>query len=307
MCIGLIAAIAASLIPWITVIAVLAVNASVLARTGPRRYGLIQTFSAMHRMCGAAMHLGTLRAAKPFSQLEALAAHRATSARVRHALRVPGLPGRLPLGLGNWLNLLCLAEWAASLYTIDRVSRLRGDLQTVYDLVGALDAAVAVASYLDWAPTWCRAVEGPGRLIDIKGGRHPLLEHPVPNDLCIRNRSALVSGSNMAGKTTFIKMIGINVILGRTLGFCLAESAVVPAAPVMACIRSQQSVESGRSRYFDEIEAILSFLHSAPLAPLIVLDEPFSGTNTTERIAAAKAVLTALSEHSLVLATTPRC
>lgn len=73
---------------------------------------------------------------------------------------------------------------------------------------------------------------------------------------------------------------------------------------MLACIRSEQSVESGKSRYFAEAEAILSFLCNGVRSPLVALDEPFSGTNTTERIAAAKVVLEALSEHSLVLATT---
>ena len=72
----------------------------------------------------------------------------------------------------------------------------------------------------------------------------------------------------------------------------------------MVCIGCQPSVESGKSRYFDEIEAILSFLRSGAQTPQLVLDEPFSGTNTTERIAAAKAVLAALNLHSVVLATT---
>ncbi|MEO8464008.1 MAG: hypothetical protein ABI640_01595 [Gammaproteobacteria bacterium] len=110
----------------------------------------------------------------------------------------------------------------------------------------------------------------------------------------------------MAGKTTFIKMVGINIIFGQTLGFCLASKAVIPRSSVRASIRAEHSVESGRSHYFAEIEAILSFLESAKQGScrLFLIDELFSGTNTVERIAAARAVLESISSNAQVLVTT---
>lgn len=142
--------------------------------------------------------------------------------------------------------------------------------------------------------------------VEIEAGYHPLLAAPVCNSITLHGRSALVSGSNMAGKTTFVKMVAINVVFGRTLGICLAARAAIPGASVLAAIRAEHSTESGKSRYFAEMEALLSFLRIAAEGrhPIIVIDEPFSGTNTAERIAAAKAVLEALGERATVLATT---
>ena len=113
-------------------------------------------------------------------------------------------------------------------------------------------------------------------------------------------------GSNMAGKTTFVKMLALNVILGRTMGFCLASRAVLPCVPVMASIHGNHSVASGKSHYFAEVEAIRGFIESQrdTRGGLFVLDEPFNGTNTQERIAIAYAVLRALGKRSLVLVTT---
>ena len=304
LCVGLVAGMSMSLVPLGFAIPMLAVNVAVTAHKARERYGRTEAFRFMHRMVGVARTLATLRTDRPIMQLHELAAERGACERARRALRTLEFTNRLPLGLGNWLNLLCLADWVAYRFAAQRLPFLRAELLRLYDLVGSLDAAIALASFLEHTPTWCRPVASAETEIEIEDGCHPLLQFPVPNSLRLHHRSALISGSNMGGKTTFIKMIGINVIFGRNLGICLAARARIPHIPVMACIRSQQSVESGKSRYFDEIEAILSFLRSGAQTPQLVLDEPFSGTNTTERIAAAKAVLAALSLHSVALATT---
>jgi DNA mismatch repair ATPase MutS len=86
----------------------------------------------------------------------------------------------------------------------------------------------------------------------------------------------------------------------------LAKRARIPRVPVMASIRGEHSIESGKSRYFAEMEALLEFLRCVERgdSPVLAVDEPFSGTNTVGRIAAAKAVLAALARRSQVLAST---
>jgi DNA mismatch repair ATPase MutS len=142
--------------------------------------------------------------------------------------------------------------------------------------------------------------------VDIRDGYHPSLSSPVRNSLCLDGRSALVTGSNMAGKTTMIKMIGTNIIQGHTLGFCLASQATIPRSAVMASIRSEHSVESGKSQYFAEIETLRSFMELARArgCGVFVIDELFSGTNTVERIAIPRAVVEQLSLDAQVLVTT---
>jgi DNA mismatch repair ATPase MutS len=110
----------------------------------------------------------------------------------------------------------------------------------------------------------------------------------------------------MAGKTTFIKMVGTNIILGRTLGVCFAATAVVPRSNVMASIRAEHSIESGKSHFFAELERILSFVQRAERdgQGVFLIDELFRGTNTPERVAAGKAVLESLGVHAQVLVTT---
>lgn len=216
------------------------------------------------------------------------------------------LQGPVIAYLTVWLNLAFLAELSAYVRTIRRLDGIRAELASTFELLGSLDAAVAVASYLEWHEDHCVPMLDGGRRLELVDGRHPLIARPVSNSISLDRRSALVTGSNMAGKTTFIKMVGLNVVFGRSLGFCLATRAVIPVAGVMASIRSEHSVESGKSNYFAELEAIRNFIVKAGRGEcgLFLVDELFNGTNTIERLAAGRVILESLADQSLVLATT---
>lgn len=110
----------------------------------------------------------------------------------------------------------------------------------------------------------------------------------------------------MASKTTFIKLVGIHLILSRTLDFCFARSATLPDAGVMAVIRGEHSLESSKSHYFAEVTAIQIFIERVDRGTcrLFLIDELFNGTNTVECLAAGRAVLERLGRSAQVLVTT---
>ncbi|HEY1899416.1 MAG TPA: hypothetical protein VGG49_06470 [Steroidobacteraceae bacterium] len=205
--------------------------------------------------------------------------------------------------LVNGCFLLKLALYTRS---IDQFIRHRAEWESTFELVGAIDASIAIANFHHRFPDRCRPRICSDQVIDIQNGYHPLLAAPVKNSIALGKESALVTGSNMAGKTTFIKMVAINIILGHTIGTCLADSATIPRSRVMALIRGDQSVASGKSRYFAEAEGIRDFVAESARGEcgVFVIDEPFSGTNTVERVAAAAAVLAAISLHAQALVTT---
>ncbi|MGH8214794.1 MAG: MutS-related protein [Rhodanobacteraceae bacterium] len=205
-----------------------------------------------------------------------------------------------------WLNFAFLVELLAHGHAMRSFAVLRHKLAASFELVGEIDAMIAIASWLAYRPGHCQPILSDCAVLDIEDGCHPLLDAGVGNSIRLDRRSALVTGSNMAGKTTFIKMVGVNVLLGQTLGFCLASSATIPRSSVMASIQAGHSVASGKSHYFSEVETIQSFLARQVCGgcTIFVIDELFSGTNTIERVAVARAVLESLSEHSIVLATT---
>jgi DNA mismatch repair ATPase MutS len=142
---------------------------------------------------------------------------------------------------------------------------------------------------------------------------HPLLEDPVPNSLeWSPPNGFLVTGSNMSGKTTFIRTIGVNAVLAQTIHTCLASTWEAPMLRVRSCIARTDDLLAGKSYYLVEVEAVLALVHasSSPAPHLFLFDELFRGTNAVERVSAAAAVLTEILDDGgdrrphLVLAAT---
>ena len=295
-----------SIWPWLVVVVI---NVIIVLRVSRQVNRNAESLKACARMLGVAERLSAIRTGSEripaLARLAQLAPRRAEA---RRAIRwfSSHQTNDLAASAMLWLNLGFLLELLSYVHAANAVARFRADLASTYELVGSLDAAIAIASFLERCPEHCQPEFANGALIDIEDGWHPLLRQPVKNSIRLDGQSALITGSNMAGKTTFIKMVGTNIILGRTLGVCLASKATIPRSGVRASIRGEHSVESGKSHYFAEIEAILSFIESAKRgdASVFLIDELFSGTNTVERIAAACAVLQSISAKAQMLVTT---
>ena len=205
-----------------------------------------------------------------------------------------------------YLNLLFLVDLVVATLMVKWLRALRDPLREIFELIGSLDSSIAIASWMQRIPAHCKPVIAREPLIRLVDAYHPLIAKPVVNTVQLDGQSALVVGTNMAGKTTFIKMVGANIILGRTVGVCFAASAVIPDSPVMAAIRAEHSIQSGKSHFFAEIERILLFVQTAvrERRGVFLIDEPFRGTNTLERIAIATAVLAEIGGNAQALVTT---
>ena len=109
----------------------------------------------------------------------------------------------------------------------------------------------------------------------------------------------LVTGSNMSGKSTFIRTLGVNAVLAQTINTCLATEYQAPVFAVRTCIGRSDDLLAGKSYYLVEVEAVLALVEasSSDTPHLFLFDELFRGTNAVERIAAAEAVLTELVVH----------
>ena len=275
------------------------------------RHDIHETFLAtggLGRMVSAAARVARVGVVAPVSQPARLSAIFSESGDLRRSFRwfLADRGNELVASFYFWLDLLFLADHVAAVLVARNLRRHRDTLAQVFLLVGSLDADIAIASWLQRIPAHCSPAITTKKTIELRDGFHPLLAAPVANSIALRGQSALVVGTNMAGKTTFIKMVGANIILGRTLGVCFAAAAVVPRSNVMALIRVEHSIESGKSHFFAELERILSFVQRAQRDErgVFVIDELFRGTNTPERVAAGKAVLESLGTHAQVLVST---
>jgi hypothetical protein len=139
---------------------------------------------------------------------------------------------------------------------------------------------------------------------------HPLLPATaIPNDLSLDPRQALVivSGPNMAGKSTLLRAIGLNVVLAQCgAPVCCASLALSPLA-VGASITVTDSLQSGLSRFYAEIQRLKSItdLAAGPRPTLFLLDELLSGTNSRDRRVGTEALLrTLLTRNTIGLITT---
>jgi DNA mismatch repair ATPase MutS len=137
----------------------------------------------------------------------------------------------------------------------------------------------------------------PARSLQAAELFHPLLARPVANSLRVHGSSVLVTGSNMAGKTTFMRTLGVNAVLARTLHTVCAREWVAPPYRVRTSIGRADSLLEGKSHYLAEVESVHSLLRAKGPGRqhLFLLDEMFRGTNTAERVAAAYAVLAYLA------------
>ncbi len=180
-------------------------------------------------------------------------------------------------------------------------------IRTVFEAVGYVDCALAVASfrqrYATCVPHFSPAAEG----IQLQAGYHPLVPGCVPNDLALAGRGVLLTGSNMAGKTTFMRTLGANALLAQTIATCPAAAYRAPFCWVLTSLSLADHLPTGKSYYLAEAETMRQLLLACDAAPgsyLLLLDELFKGTNTQERVAANKAVLAYLQPRSWVVAAT---
>jgi DNA mismatch repair ATPase MutS len=160
---------------------------------------------------------------------------------------------------------------------------------------GDVDAAIAIASYRASRTDWTRPrVLPPGSAATLTEVRHPLVDDAVANSITLpAGRGLLVTGSNMSGKSTFLRTVGVSAVLAQTVHTCLATGYAAPTLHVRSGIGRADDLLSGRSYYMVEVESLVDLMRAAAddTPHLILLDELFRGTNAIERIAAGQAVL----------------
>ncbi len=193
-----------------------------------------------------------------------------------------------------YANMVLLFDVNAYAFSLSTIRAHRTRLVPMFEAIGYIDAARSIAAWRASLTRWCTpAFTPPAKALHAAQVVHPLVRDAVPNDLDVDGRSVLVSGSNMAGKTTFIRAVGINAILAQTMATACATAWRAPLLRVRTSIGRADSVMDGRSYYLAELESVRGLLDakSDGAQHLFLLDETFRGTNTTERVAAAYAVL----------------
>jgi len=139
-----------------------------------------------------------------------------------------------------------------------------------------------------------------GDVIDIKGGRHPIVERSIgsdnfiPNDtyLCNKdNQLIILTGPNMSGKSTYLRQVALIVLLAQIGSFVPADSATIGIIDrVFTRIGAQEDLAAGQSTFMVEMTETANILHNATPRSLIILDEIGRGTSTYDGLSIAWAV-----------------
>ena len=178
------------------------------------------------------------------------------------------------------------------------------DVARWLEVLGELEALAALGGYACEHPDdpFPQILDGEPRLDGVALG-HPLL----PRDKCVRNdltlggdtRVLLVSGSNMSGKSTMLRTVGINVVLALAGAPVRAEKLALTPLQVGATLRIQDSLAEGASRFYAEITRLKLLVDLSRATPplLFLLDEVLAGTNSHDRRIGAEAVVRGLVER----------
>jgi hypothetical protein len=237
---------------------------------------------------------------------------RSEAGRLGQRLARPVLERMVP-GASSYADWFCAANVTRYFTTLDQVFRERDFLQRCFLQCAELEADSALARHLAQAPLWCWAGRSDARTIALTAGVHPLMERAAPLSISLAGKGAFISGQNASGKSTFLRMLGLNLVAARAFGFCYAQQARLPALPVYASMHNEDSLLGGDSLYMAELRRAKELLAAAdgPHPGICLIDEIFRGTNHVESVSAAAAVLDTLaakslvvvSSHNLVLAT----
>jgi len=198
-------------------------------------------------------------------------------------------------------------------WSIEEWRRTHGrHLRLWIDAVGELEAFSSLSAYRFEHPDdpFPEIVEPQASartgVFDGRGLGHPLIPtaRSIRNDVaCVApNQLLVVSGSNMSGKSTLLRTVGINTVLALAGAPVRAESLRLSPLVVGATLRIQDSLQEGRSRFYAEITRIreIADVSRGPTPLLFLLDELFHGTNSHDRLIGSSGVLRSLLDHGAI-------
>ena len=161
---------------------------------------------------------------------------------------------------------------------------------------------------------YCRPSINENGVIDIKNGRHPVVEQMIDNDMFISNdtyldnhkkRISIITGPNMAGKSTYMRQTALIVLMAQIGSFVPAEQAKIGIVDrIFTRVGASDDLASGQSTFMVEMTEVANILRNATSNSLLVLDEIGRGTSTFDGLSIAWAVVEHISNPKLLGAKT---
>lgn len=161
---------------------------------------------------------------------------------------------------------------------------------------------------------YCKPKINESGILDIKNGRHPVVEKMITNDMFIdndtylnngSNRIAIITGPNMAGKSTYMRQTALIVLMAQIGSFVPASSANIGIVDrIFTRVGASDDLASGQSTFMVEMNEVANILRNATSNSLLILDEIGRGTSTFDGLSIAWAVVEHISNTKLIGAKT---
>lgn len=303
-------------VPGVGVLLALSVHGLVLSQTSARAKEVSEQTVEMARALKAYHSL--------FKQAEQLrgeavrlqAIHKALTTDKQSASEAIGQLGRLTEGLNYRRNpYFFLLFGVATLWDIHYLLRLERWRQTYgpslsywFEVLGELEALNSLAGFAYAHPAYATpAIVDSQFVLELTSAAHPLLaqNNSVANSLVLRDsgKTVLITGSNMSGKSTFLRTVGTNVVLALAGAVVRAEQFRCSPVQVFTSMRTQDSLEESTSSFYAELKRLQTLIGLAgpnqsetpagvkKLPVLYFLDEILKGTNSADRHRGAEALI----------------
>jgi DNA mismatch repair protein MutS len=194
-----------------------------------------------------------------------------------------------------------------------RIAAQVSRIQETAKAIARLDVYASLA-YVAEKNHYCRPGINQKGIIDIKGGRHPVVEQMMDGHMFIDNdtyldnkkqRMSIITGPNMAGKSTYMRQTALIVLMAQIGSFVPAKSANIGVVDrIFTRVGASDDLASGQSTFMVEMNEVANILHNATKNSLLILDEIGRGTSTFDGLSIAWAVVEYISNPKIIGAKT---
>lgn len=202
--------------------------------------------------------------------------------------------------IGDYLNIMLLVKERNYHAIASAIEKSKQEILALYSILGEIDALLAISLYRENLTYYTEPEFAEGLVLEVRDIVHPLLVNPVANSLDVTDKGVIITGSNMSGKSTFLRTVGVNAIFAQTVLTCLAARYRTGLFNIVSSISLNDNLIGGKSFYLGEAEAILRIVKAGRGATpcLGLIDEIFKGTNPVERVNAAAEILDYLAQSN---------